>query len=197
MEFREAAARRRMVRSYTGGPVDPAAVERIAEAGRRAPSAGFAQGQTLVVVTDPQTRAEIAALASEPAYVSRGFEPWLSRAPVHIVVCTSPQAYLDRYAAPDKAGSVLAGGGEWPVPYWWVDAGAVLQNLLLAAVDEGLAAGFLGAHAAPGLAGLLGIPEPHLPVGVVTVGRPAPAPPPSPGRPPRRPAAETVRRERW
>ena len=187
-----------MVRSYTGGPVDPAAVERIAEAGRRAPSAGFAQGQTLVVVTDPQMRAEIAALASEPAYVSRGFEPWLSRAPVHIVVCTSPQAYLDRYAAPDKAGSVLAGGGEWPVPYWWVDAGAVLQNLLLAAVDEGLAAGFLGAHAAPGLAGLLGIPEPHLPVGVVTVGRPAPAPPLcGPGRPPRRPAAETVRRERW
>ena len=200
MEFSEAAARRRMVRSYTGGPVDPAAVERIAEAGRRAPSAGFAQGQTLVLVTDPKTRAEIAALASEPSYVSRGYEPWLSRAPVHIVVCTSPQAYLDRYAAADKAGSSLADGGDWPVPYWWVDAGAVLQNLLLAAVDEGLAAGFLGAHAVPGLAGLLDIPEPHLPVGVVTVGRPAPGASPRSARrsrPPRRSAAEAVRRERW
>ncbi len=200
MEFSEAVAGRRMVRSYTGEPVDPAAVERIAEAGRRAPSAGFAQGQTLVVVTDRRTRAEIAALASEPDYVSRGYEPWLSRAPVHIAVCTSPRAYLDRYAAPDKAGSGLAAGGEWPVPYWWVDAGAVLQNLLLAAVDEGLAAGFLGAHALPGLAGLLGIPDTHLPVGVVTVGRPAPGPSPRSarrGRPPRRSAADAVRRERW
>lgn len=191
-------ARRRMVRSYQDRPVEQAAVDRIAAAGLRAPSAGFAQGQTLVVVTDPDTRREIARLAAEPDYVDRGFDPWLSRAPVHIVVCTSKQAYLSRYREPDKSGSRLAGCGGWPVPYWWVDAGAVLQNLLLAAVDEGLGAGFLGAHAVPGLASLLGIPEDRLPVGVVTVGLPASGRPAgSPAVRRRRAAADAVRRERW
>jgi hypothetical protein len=30
---------------------------------------------------------------------------------------------------------------EWPVPYWHLDAGAALMLILLAAIDEGLAAG--------------------------------------------------------
>ena len=33
---------------------------------------------------------------------------------------------------------------EWPVPFWFVDAGAALMMLLLAAIDEGLAAGLTG-----------------------------------------------------
>ena len=33
---------------------------------------------------------------------------------------------------------------EWPVPYWFVDAGAALMMLLLASLDEGLAAGVSG-----------------------------------------------------
>ena len=190
-------ARRRMVRSYEDRPVGQPAIDRIAAAGLRAPSAGFSQGQTLVVVTDPDTRREIARLAGEPGYVERGFAPWLSRAPVHIVICTSEQAYLSRYREPDKSASRLAGCEDWPVPYWWVDAGAVLQNLLLAAVDEGLGAGFLGAHAVPGLAELLDIPEDRRPVGVVTVGRPASGQPAgSPAVRPRRAPAEAVRRER-
>ena len=38
---------------------------------------------------------------------------------------------------PDK----LSDGEEidWPVPYWFVDAGAALMLVLLAAIDEGLA----------------------------------------------------------
>ena len=63
MEFREVVARRRMVRCYTGDPVDRAALERIVNAGRRAPSAGFSQGQAFVVVTDRADRAAIAELA--------------------------------------------------------------------------------------------------------------------------------------
>ncbi len=46
--------------------------------------------------------------------------------------------------------------------------------ILLAAVDEELAAGFLGAHSIPDLAELLGIPDEASPIGVVTVGHPAP-----------------------
>ena len=52
MEFYEAVRRRRMVRNYRDEPVDAAAVERIVDAGRRAPSAGFSQGVSFVVVTD-------------------------------------------------------------------------------------------------------------------------------------------------
>ena len=36
---------------------------------------------------------------------------------------------------------------DWPVPYWFVDAGAALMLLLLAAIDEGLGAGRVGRSA--------------------------------------------------
>ncbi len=176
MEFSEVVRRRRMVRNTTDDPIDPAAVDRIVAAALRAPSAGFTQGQDLVVVTDPDTRRRIAALAGEADYVANGFDPWISRAPVHIVVCTSKAAYLRRYAAADKGGpdGPMAGEDGWDVPYWWVDAGAVLMLVLLAAVDEGLAAGFLGVHSIPGLRELLGVPDDTEPIGIVTVGHPAP-----------------------
>ena len=172
MEFQDVVAGRRMVRNYTGEPVDPAILARIVETGRRSPSAGFSQGQAFVVVTDDADREAIAALAGEASYVEAGFDPWISRAPAHIAVCVSEAAYRRRYREADK----LVDGREigWPVPYWWVDAGAALQNLLLAAVDAELAAGFLGIHAVPGLRDLLGIPEEYTPIGVVTVGRAAP-----------------------
>lgn len=173
MEFADVVRRRRMVRNYLPDPVAPAALERIVEAGRRAPSAGFTQGQSFVVVTDTDTRAAIARLAGEDRYVEAGFDPWISRAPAHIVVCTSETAYRRRYSEPDK---LVDDGAEvdWPVPYWWVDAGAALEAVLLAAVDEGLAAGFLGVHSIPGLRDLVGIPAEVDPIGVVTVGHPAP-----------------------
>jgi nitroreductase len=49
-----------------------------------------------------------------------------------------------------------------------------MMAVLLAAVDEGLGAGFLGVHSLPELAKLLGIPEHFQPIGVVTVGHAAP-----------------------
>src|SRR5687767_4284561 len=131
-----------MVRRYTGEPVDEQRLARILDAARRGPSAGFTQGQSFVVVTEPERRAEIARIAGEPGYVAKGFDPWLSGAPVHIVMCVSEHAYRQRYREPDK----LHGGEderEWPVPYWYVDGGCALMLLLLAAANEGLAAGFL------------------------------------------------------
>lgn len=180
MEFQEVVARRRMVRNYQDEPVGAAVVERIVDTARRAPSAGFTQGQRFVVVTEAHTRQAIADLADEDAYVERGFDPWMSRAPVHVVLCAHEGAYHDRYAQPDKLGrdrGEVAPDGEgvdWPVPYWHVDAGASLMLLLLAAVDEGLAAGFFGVHGLEGLQELLAIPSNVHPVGVVTLGHPAP-----------------------
>ena len=59
------------------------------------------------------------------------------------------------------------------MPFWWIDAGAALMLVLLTAVDEGLAAGFLGTDA-DDLQNLLGIPSTMVPIGIVTVGHPAP-----------------------
>lgn len=173
MEFQEVLARRRMVRNYLPDPVEPSTLRRIAAAALRAPSAGNSQGFSIVVVTSEDTRKKIADLADEPAYVEAGFDPWISRAPAHIVLSVSEQTYHDRYNEPDKldeSGQEIA----WPVPYWWVDAGAAMMAVLLAAVDEGLSAGLLGVHSIPSLKELLGIPSHFEPIGVITVGHPAP-----------------------
>ena len=172
MEFADVLARRRMVRNYTEAPVDPAALTRIAQAGLRAPSAGFSQGHAFVIVTEAADRAHIAELCGEPHYVAAGMDPWISGAPAHIVLCVSEEAYHRRYNEDDKLddGEEI----EWPVPYWWVDAGAAMMAILLAAVDEGLAAGFLGSHATGDIKTFLGIPTEYAVIGIVTVGHPAP-----------------------
>ena len=131
-----------------------------------------------------------------------GFEPWISRAPVHIVVAMREDDYHDRYTQPDK----LDENGEeieWRVPWWWVDAGKAMMLLLLAAVDEGLGAGLFGlvGDKNDGLRELLGIPEDFEIVGVVTVGHPAPEPNAERRkqgiRSSRRPLEEVVRWERY
>jgi nitroreductase len=196
MEFSQVIKQRRMVRNYRDQPVSPESVNRIVNAGLSAPSAGFSQGQILIVVVDRPTRLQIAELAGEPRYVARGFDPWLSRAPVHIVVCVSEAEYRSRYQEADKTTTSRL-GEQWPVPYWWVDGGATLMAILLATVDEGLAAGFLGAHAIAGLPGLLEIPDHVTPLGVVTIGHPAPDRPSGSVDRGRRPRSEVVHSERW
>ena len=88
-----------------------------------------------------------------------------------------PEAdYHERYTKDDK----LQDGAEieWPVPFWFVDAGAALMLLLLAAIDEGLAAGVYGVPVEEELRWreLLGIPEDLRIVAGATVGRPLPDP---------------------
>lgn len=195
MEFTDVVRRRRMVRNYTDEPVDAAAVDRIIDTARRAPSAGFSQGQAFVVVRDAVRRRRIAELADEPEYVAKGFDPWVSRAPVHVVVCTSETLYRKRYREPDKAPD--GNEHDWPVPYWWVDAGASLMLLLLAAVDEGLAAGFLGSHAMPELESYLCLPPHMRAIGVVTIGHPAPDRRSGSLARGRRPRRDVVHEERW
>lgn len=171
MDLTELVRRRRMVRRYQAETVPRETIRRILDVARRAPSAGFSQGQRFVVVTEEPLRAAIARLAGEDGYVARGFEPWLSSAPVHVVVCADEEAYRRRYASPDKAASQPE---RWPVSFSQVDAGASLMLLLLAAVDEGFGAGFMGAHRLEGIRGLLDIPPDTTVLGLVTLGRPAP-----------------------
>lgn len=177
MEFRDILQQRRMHRSFVADPVEREAIERIARTVRRAPSGGFSQGQSVVVVTDDALRREIARGFEEQLYVSKGATPFMSTAPVHIVVCANEQLYHDRYRQPDKLAE--SGGEEirWPVPYWFVDAGAAMMLILLAAIDEGLAAAFVGhPDQEPFLRELLELPAEVVPIGVALLGYPAPDP---------------------
>ena len=201
MELAQILRQRRMVRHYRPEPVAREAVERIVASVRRAPSGGYSQGQRLLVVTDAGTRAAIARLAGEDEARAEGLEPWISSAPVHVVVLTREEDYHERYRRPDK----LRDGAEieWPVPYWYVDAGAALMLLLLAAIDEGLAGGVfgVGAEKIEPLKELLAIPPELALVAVVTIGHAADDPGwsarTSRRTRPRKPLDEIVRWERW
>lgn len=197
MDFGDVVRRRRMVRNYSDEPLDSDVLDRILDAGIHVPSAGFSQGVFLVAVTDGATRKQIATLSGEEDYVEAGFDAWISRAPVHVLVCVSSAVYAERYAEPDKGGpdGPLAKAENWQVPYWWVDGGAAMQNLLLAAVDEGLGAGFLGSHRMPEIKDLLGIPDDVAPIGIVTIGHPAPDR--KSGSLKRGRRTDTIHRERW
>lgn len=164
-----------MVRNYTDEAVDSAIIDRIVNAGVKAPSAGFSQGQRFIVVTDEYVRRAVARAGGEKEYVADGFDPWISKAPVHIVICVDKGAYLQRYSEPDKTGvdGKPSQESDWIVPFWWVDAGASMMAILYAAVDEGVAAGFLGAQAFDELHEVLGIPSDISVVGICTIGHAA------------------------
>ena len=202
MEFRELLPKRRMVRHYAPEPVSREAVERIVSTVRRAPSAGYSQGQRLLVITEEAGRAELVRIATSGWSASEeGLEPWLESAPVHVFVCVREADYHDRYRQDDK----LVDGEEieWPVPFWYVDAGAALMLILLAAIDEGLAAGLTGVpkELAAEIGPAFGVPSDVTIVAHVTIGVPAPDPGwsavTSRRTKPRREDAESVHWERW
>ena len=201
MQFQELLPKRRMVRNYAREPVSRAVVERIVGTVRRAPSAGYSQGQRLLVVTGDEGRAEIARLAGSGWATDEELEPWVESAPVHVFVCVREADYHERYRQADK----LVDGEEieWPVPFWFVDAGAALMLILLAAIDEGLAAGLSGVpkELADRLRASFGIPDDIVIVAHVTIGVPAPDPGwsavTSRRTKPRRAETDSIRWERW
>lgn len=109
---------------------------------QRTPSAGFSQGQRLVVITVRERRREVARIFGEAEY-EPVFGPWISECAAQFIPCVSEAIYHRRYREPDK---IRADGTEieWPIPYWWVGVGATMQNVMLAAVNEGLGCGFVG-----------------------------------------------------
>src|SRR5215472_1458346 len=196
MDFQDVVRRRRMVRDYQPRPVPEELRERILANALRAPSAGHSQGWGFLVLEEAPDRERFWAA------VSTGDEsPWsagLQRAPLILVALSHKQAYLDRYAEPDK-GITDRRESFWPVPYWDIDTGFAALLMLLTAVDAGLAACFAGIR--PERIGdfraAFGVPEPFHPIGFVTVGYGAPDVPSPSLKRGRRPAADVVHRGRW
>ena len=131
-----------MTRAFRSDPVPADALDRCLDAGRRAPAAGNAvEARAFVVVDDPTAYWRVTL--PDPA----GFAfPGLLRAPVLVVVCVSPDAYAARYAEADKGRASTLGRGPaaWPQPFWWFDAGAAAEAVLLQARAEGLGACLFG-----------------------------------------------------
>ena len=172
MEFADVVMKRRAVRRFEDGGVDRDVIERIARLAQRSPSAGFSQGQRLVVVTEPERRREVARICGEEFY-EEVFGPWISECAAQFIPCVSEEIYHRRYREPDKIdddGNEI----EWPVPYWFVDVGGTMQTIWLAAVNEGLGCGFVGTDDLDALNAALGIPAEFTPIGVMPVGRPLP-----------------------
>jgi nitroreductase len=150
VEFNEVIKRRRMVRAFTGEPLAPGIADGLLGAANRAPSAGFSQGYSFLVLEGAEQTAPLWELfyedtghagpreAEERAEIAA-----LSRAPLVIVTLASKDMYLDRYARPDK-GWQDREESHWPVPYWYIDTGFTALLILLAVVDEGLGAVFFG-----------------------------------------------------
>ena len=196
MEFRDVVLKRRMVRNFADRPVDPKVVDRILQLTRHSPSAGFTQGQSFVVVTRPEVRKAIAETCEEAEYTSRGFDPFISKAPVLLIPCTSEAAYHRRYQEADK---VNADGTEiaWPIPYWFMDIGCAVMIALLAAIDEGLVCAFAGSTDLERLRALLDIPAEVTPVGVIALGYRAPDIPSPSLKRGRKADKDYIHRERW
>ena len=196
MELKDAILKRRMVRNFADKPIPPEIIERIVDLTRHAPSAGFTQGQAFIVVTQPELRKAIAATCQEEEYVKGGFDPFISKAPVLLIPCTSELAYHRRYQEADKVnddGSEIV----WPVPYWFMDIGCSVMIALLAALDEGLVTASVGSKDLDTLRALLNIPNEVTPVGVIAVGyRAADVPSPSLKRG-RKPDEDYIHYEAW
>jgi nitroreductase len=199
VELTDAIRHRRMVRAFETTPVDPVVVDALVDLARRSPSAGNSQGCAFVVLQGPEQTARYWDTTLPPDRRAAFGLPHLLDAPVLVLVLTRPATYVERYAEPDKAD---AGLGEdeaaWSVPYWWVDAGAAVEHLLLGAVDAGLGALFFGVfdHELTLLAEL-GVPAGWRAVGTVAMGRPLPEQPPSSAARGRKPRDEVVHHGIW
>jgi len=196
MEFRDTVLKRRMVRNFADLQVDPLIVDRILEQTRHAPSAGFTQGQSFIVVTRPELKKAIAETCEEDEYVQRGFAPFISRAPVLLIPCTSETAYHRRYQEADK---INEDGTEivWPVPYWFLDIGCAVMIALLAAIEEGLVTAFAGSKDLDTFRSLLNMPAEVTPVGVIALGYRAPDIPSPSLKRGRKSEDEYIHREGW
>ena len=177
-----------MVRAFTGEPLEPGTAERLLGAANRAPSAGFSQGYSFLVLESEEQCAPLWELVRE-ADASEGatedadpdtVAP-LSRAPLVIVPLACKEIYLERYAQPGK-GWTDQDESRWPVPYWYIDTGFAALLILLTVVDEGLGAVFFGLppENMADFRAQYGVPDQWMPIGAIAIGYPDPAADPVP-----------------
>jgi nitroreductase len=168
VEFSEVIAKRRSVRHFNAKlAVSNEDVDALLEAAVAAPTAGNIQPWRFVVVRGLDARGRLAAALHQK---------WATGAPVSIVVCVDPRPCYARYS--DRGERLYA----------IQDTAAAVENILLAAVDRGLAACWVGAFDEDTVREALGVTAPITPIAIIPVGHSAEAA----GRPARRPLSEVT-----
>ena len=125
------------------GKFDPD-IKEIASNAVKIPTAGFSRGIEVLTILDHDNIKKIAVITNEKKYTSKGLDPWISWAEGIIIILINKNAYIERYGKEDKNSSLNI--DNWHMPYWYIDAGAALMNILLGAEDKELGSGFLGGH---------------------------------------------------
>lgn len=163
--------------------------------GLRAPSAGFSQGWGFLVLDTGEDIARFRDAVRPDEQPERWFAATV-QAPLLIVPHSHKDAYLDRYARPDK-GHTDRSDAWWPAPYWDIDTGFAALLMLLTAVDEELGACFFGlpADRVDNYREAFGVPKQFFPIGAISIGYSDEPPRDLSSR--RRPTDEVVHRGRW
>jgi nitroreductase len=140
----------RSIRKFTDQPIDPDLFEQLVLAGQAAASSSFMQAATIVRVTDPVKRAELAHLANDQPYVAAAAEFLVICADLHRAVqCCEQQGETAR---PDYTEQMIIAT---------VDAALMAQNIVVAAESAGLGICYIGAlrNKPDAVAALLDLPD--------------------------------------
>jgi nitroreductase len=139
-----------MCRRFTKEDVSEEVLARILDLGLRFPSAGHTQPQEFVVIRDQVVKDALGHAAWDQMF--------LADAPVVIAVVSDTRRSARRY-------------GERGVRFYSIVDGAFASMLvLLAAVDAGLGAVFVGAFDDDEVAQVLGVPSHVRPIGLIAIG---------------------------
>jgi nitroreductase len=178
MEFREVVEKRHSVREFNPTPVDRIRLERIIRAAEYAPSSQNQQPWRFYVATG-ETRSALGKLIAQTTIHLSEFMDVLG-----------PEGYEDAarwYSELGSAPVLIAVGSPSSEDQLQrlnrhLSVGAALENLLLAVVDEGLAAcNITFSHwVEDEIADLLGLPEDWDVLTIVAVGEPGDVPPAAP-----------------
>jgi nicotinate-nucleotide--dimethylbenzimidazole phosphoribosyltransferase len=165
---------RRDVRSFRPDPIPLEVLARILDAAHHAPSVGFMQPWTFLLVAERQTRLRVQDLFERERKAAAQFfdEPKKSQylslklagildAPLNVCVTCDPM----------RAGGVVLGRNSIPETDMYSTCCAV-ENLWLAARAEGLGVGWVSILKLPQLRALLNIPPHVTPVAYLCIGYP-------------------------
>ena len=189
-----------MTRSFLTDSIPEGAIDELIDLASRAPSAGKSQGLHVIALQgDSLVRFWDVSFPEE----ARGNFKWpgLFNAPVVTLWLADPDAYVKRYAEPDKSHTGLGSSpNDWPTPYWTVDASMALGTFLLAVESAHLGALLFAVfNNVEHVREEFGIREPLQLLGAVAVGVPAhdDAPKGVSAVRPRRSVGEVVHRDKW
>lgn len=171
METWDAIRSRRDVRQFSDKPIPDALLERVLDAGRRAPSAGNLQPWDFVLVTDRDQLLDLAGVWQGAGHIA-GAQAAIA------LVSSVPNDPMQR--------SVLA-----------FDLGQATILMALAAADLGIATAHSAAEDQQKAQIVLGFPEGKFLAFMLSVGYPADRPLAIIHKPDRRPYADVVHHGRW